>query len=336
MRYAEITEAFASPVAWRWTERGRITWAAQFKIGKMLYTVYLENTSRHSPTALNFDARDTTDKSQEWGTQHATGTGNAFAVYSTVLDIVAKYLASQGGAVRELEIQSDTTERSRHAVNRRLAQKIAEIGHFDEIEDDGSMILLKRSQANLSETQLTELFPASDVSWDEKSDHQYTASFEVGEIPYVMAFNRFKTGVWGTGFEIEASWAKANGITNVFGSTGISGMKSVHVFSRVISLVANFINAEKPDILFFTGLRGDGHSDLYRRMAEHMKERLWKAGYVIETINRNSSADGFKISKLTPDTPIILYPQSVRRAMRQAERKTKRSTNQPNIATPDK
>ncbi|CAM6054473.1 unnamed protein product [Sphagnum tenellum] len=76
-----------------------------------------------------------------------SGTGNAWTVFGTVIDIARKFITLKHPKV--IKIESDITERSRVAVNRRIARAIAN-GLPYEIEDEEYHIFIRRMPEELS------------------------------------------------------------------------------------------------------------------------------------------------------------------------------------------
>ena len=133
MRYHEITdqinEAFAPAVKWRWTERQDFSFAAIFRIGKVTYEVScFRFDSTTDSWVLDFTAAT---KKEDFGHQ-VSNTGNAWKVFGTVVAIAKQFLVLK--KPKMLKIESDLTERSRLAVNRRERHTRPEERPIDSIE----------------------------------------------------------------------------------------------------------------------------------------------------------------------------------------------------------
>jgi hypothetical protein len=116
-----------SPTAWEWVVRGErnaqdyAQWIAHFQIGNVSYKTLFEydDDLNYWVVSFNASARGMTP------TTLKTGTGNAHAVYSTVIDIAAAF-AKENTAAACLVIYSAEEEGApRYRVNRFIAQKIA-------------------------------------------------------------------------------------------------------------------------------------------------------------------------------------------------------------------
>lgn len=132
----EIDEGFAPAVNWRWTERTGIESIAVFKIGKVKYTVsiFLYDSTINA-WDLSFVAET---KNQDFGFR-ASNTGNQWTVLGTVIKIAQKFIEDRHPKM--VRIESDTTERSRLAVNRRIAGAIAQGSSYTvSVDDDVIMI----------------------------------------------------------------------------------------------------------------------------------------------------------------------------------------------------
>ncbi len=65
----------------------------------------------------------------------ARGTGNAFKVFGTVIDIAKMFMQFKHPAI--IMIDNDMTERSRFAVNKRIAESLADqMGYRVSVDDD--------------------------------------------------------------------------------------------------------------------------------------------------------------------------------------------------------
>ena len=147
MRYFElIPEKLSRPVRWRWTHDTSFEKAAEFRIGKILYSVSIfRYDSTQDAWELSFVAQDT---------YQATGTGRALTVFGTVADIALAFARDE--QPRLVKIVSDTTERSRFVVNQRLARIVGEkIGYEASVDVDGDIILRPKGRVVESEDRFT-------------------------------------------------------------------------------------------------------------------------------------------------------------------------------------
>jgi hypothetical protein len=144
-----ITEAFNSPVDYHWVSHGPVTWQANFRIKPMNYYVYIEKVGGDPEWTISFSAFDETS-SNMFATQEATGTGNSWAVYSTVLAVIDDFMDQYDDVVQRLVIESDTTERNRHNVNTRIAKIIADRWNFTIQNDpeEGTLTLSRDPQGD--------------------------------------------------------------------------------------------------------------------------------------------------------------------------------------------
>ena len=137
MRYHEIrnhilVEAFAPPVKWKWTEKKQMEWVAQFQIKPVVYTASCFLYMRPKDLwEFSFSAKT---KKQDFGYE-PSGTGNAFTVFGTIVDIAATFLRTKRPA--GIKIESDSTHRSRASVNARIANAIADLSSDYRLVDLG-------------------------------------------------------------------------------------------------------------------------------------------------------------------------------------------------------
>lgn len=133
----DVLEGFAPPVRWRWTEQTKIEFVAMFKIAKVTYTasIFLFDSSIDG-WDLSFSAAT---KTQDFGFR-ASRTGNSWKVFGTVVAIAREFIKLKHPKL--IKIESDTTERSRLAVNRRIAGAIAD-GMPYTVSMDGDDILIQ-------------------------------------------------------------------------------------------------------------------------------------------------------------------------------------------------
>lgn len=132
-----LVEALAPPVKWRWTERKDFEFAATFKIGKVTYEVSIFRFDSTVDGWL-FDFTAAT-KDEEFGYE-VSNTGNAWKVFGTVADIAKRFVALKKPKL--LKIENDPTERSRLAVNRRIASAVVQ-GTRYRMSVDGEDILIE-------------------------------------------------------------------------------------------------------------------------------------------------------------------------------------------------
>lgn len=115
----EIFETLdGSTARWRWVERKSIEWVAEFRIQSVTYTVsiFLEH-SVEGRWELSFTAET---PEREFGYSRS-GTGNAWMVFSTVVQIARMFVQERSPNI----IRIDSEDSKRLAVNRRIAQAIA-------------------------------------------------------------------------------------------------------------------------------------------------------------------------------------------------------------------
>lgn len=118
----DLAESF-STTDWRWTRQTKIESEAIFKIGKVQYDVSIFcYDSALKAWELSFTAKT---RKTDFGFS-ASGTGNARKVFGTVVEIAREFLVGHPDCC--MKIVSDHTERSRLAVNRRIASAIADNG----------------------------------------------------------------------------------------------------------------------------------------------------------------------------------------------------------------
>lgn len=138
MRYYQIVEAFAPAVKWQWTERKDFEFVAVFKIGKVSYTVScFRYDSSVDAWELAFEAAT---KKEEFG-HRVSKTGNAWKVFGTVIAIARQFIVLKQPKI--LKIESDVTERSRLAVNRRIAAAIVDGQAYTVSETDKHEIIMQ-------------------------------------------------------------------------------------------------------------------------------------------------------------------------------------------------
>jgi hypothetical protein len=139
MRYREIIdEAFGAPVKWQITKQTDTHFEVKFKINAVTYDVSLFRYDRENDGwELSFTAAT---KTKEFGFA-PSGTGNAWTVFGTVINIARKFIALKKPNV--IKIESDITERSRVAVNLRIARAIANELPYA-IEDENYHIFVRR------------------------------------------------------------------------------------------------------------------------------------------------------------------------------------------------
>jgi hypothetical protein len=130
-----IAETMSNPVEWHWTRRSQLSYEAKFSIDDVIYEVSIFNGDRGIYT-ISFGAYRRKDGPYS-ASQATLGTGNAFKVYSTVIEIVANFEEDLSDVIRGFIIESDVTERSRHRVNLMIAKKLqASFSQWFTIEDD--------------------------------------------------------------------------------------------------------------------------------------------------------------------------------------------------------
>jgi hypothetical protein len=130
-----------SQVRWKWTEKKNFEWTAIFYVEDIAYTVSLFLFD--SPTdswELSFTAAS---GDTDFGF-NPTGTGNAFAVLGTVIQIAKAFLAlKQPNCIK---IESDIWPRSRFLVNWRIASAISHGTDYVSEKNEHKEIFIKKSE----------------------------------------------------------------------------------------------------------------------------------------------------------------------------------------------
>ena len=135
-----IREGFSPPTKWKWTQRNEMEYVAVFKIGKITYTASLFRS--HSDTwDFSFTAAS---KTEDYGFD-ASGTGNAWTVFGTIVDIARQFIKIRNPS--EIKIESDITERNRSAVNNRIAKAISDgLGYSVRSVDDHTTVIARNTK----------------------------------------------------------------------------------------------------------------------------------------------------------------------------------------------
>jgi hypothetical protein len=133
-----LHEGFGTPVDWTVTKQTDTHFEARFRIKPVIYDVSLFRYDRRQDAwELSFTART---KQKDYGFE-ASGTGNAWTVFGTVIAIARQFISRKRPGT--LKIESDITKRARAKVNLRLAQAIAQDLPYT-IEDEHYHIFLHR------------------------------------------------------------------------------------------------------------------------------------------------------------------------------------------------
>lgn len=116
----ELLEKLSKPVSWKWTQKSLIEWIAKFKIDKVIYTVsFFRYDSRNDLWDFSFTAET---KEKDYGYSRS-GTGNAFKVYGTIVDIADVFLQKKNPRGIKLDSEVDLRN-TRFSVNFHIAKII--------------------------------------------------------------------------------------------------------------------------------------------------------------------------------------------------------------------
>ena len=129
LRYADfLKEAFTQPVPWQWTEKDAVSAYAKFTVDGLDYRVTFDaidsfvRAGQRKVLQWEFQFRLAQSPSEEKSRYGISGTGHAFTVFATVIDILKAFIKAYNPP--EIEFSANTNEPSRVKLYRRFIQQI--------------------------------------------------------------------------------------------------------------------------------------------------------------------------------------------------------------------